>query len=209
MDDPLALAMLRARLRGGRGRAAGARAASRACSPACCACWRACRHGPAAARRPGALGGGAAGRSRLRARPVRLRGDGRHGGLAFVSPRTGRAVSDSGGRATGGRGCCALPPLLLDEAAGATRGGLARRPAADRPFPRPRRLRPAAPPVAAPRVGAVRPGRAILAESACTDVRRPPATSRTPARRRAVASGTWPTRCPRSCRARCRTCATG
>ena len=78
-------------------------------------------------------------------------------GLAFVSPKTGRAVTAAGAGVWAAR-LLRLPSFLVGgNDAGA--GRLARRAAADRPLPGARRVRPSPPPAAGGPADAIRPRR--------------------------------------------------
>ena len=82
---------------------------------------------------------------------------GRTEGLTYVSPKTGRAVTDEGAGDVG------RPPAavarLPDRCGAARPHGLARRPAPDRPFPGARCVRPSASPSAPGARDAIRPSR--------------------------------------------------
>ena len=78
-------------------------------------------------------------------------------GLAFVSPKTGRAVTAAGAGVWTSR-LLRLPSFLVGGNDGHA-GGLARRAAADRPFPGARRVRPPPPPAAGRAPDAIRPRR--------------------------------------------------
>ena len=157
MDDPLALAMLtaacavaegalperephprvfegllrpdRRTCRAGRRCCPTWSAGRRCCWPTSATAWT-CRTAPSPARRPG---------------------------LAYVSPRTGRAVTAAAAGVWTHR-LLPLPGFLVGANTGGA-GGLARRAAPDRPFPGARRLRPSAPAAAAGAADAVRPRR--------------------------------------------------
>ena len=113
--------------------------------------------GTAMLNRAGSVGDGPAGRSRLRPRPASCAVTGATAGLAYVSPRTGRAVTAAAAGVWKSR-LLRLPGFL---AGGRHRrsGGLARRAGADRPLPGARRVRRAPPPAAPGAADAIRPRR--------------------------------------------------